>query len=249
MRYDPRLRRMSTLLRATLSPGGIVVGGVVAAAGLAVGVGLPWVVAAGLVAWGTNAWSKLKDPRVLGALVAPEFSRSLSALEPEYRRVMVSGLEAKKNFEDAVAQLAEGDRDDFGGMRVRIIGSLEKLHDSLVWAQRAGSFLSRSRPDRLRQRMDGLAPDSIIARDLREQLDEIDEIARRRDEILAKSAATVTGIDTLAVKVGSLALDMAAPGEHGTTDDIRAMRTELDSYLAGLDEIQEALRTLPPQGR
>lgn len=250
VRFDPRVRRASTFARATLSPTGIVVGAGIAGVGLALGIGLPWVIGAGLVAWGTSAWTKFKDPAFVGALVGPEFSRNLSALEPEYRKVMVSGLEAKEHFEEAVAGLPEQEADDFGGMRYRIISSLEKMYDSLLWAQRAGSFLRRARPERLRDRMDGLASDSIIVRDLRAQLEEITEISQRRDETLARSTATITGIETLAVKVGSMALDLASPGEsQETTDDIRAMQAELDSYLTGLDEIQAALQTLPPQVR
>ena len=227
-----------------------MVGAGIAAVGIALGIGLPWVIGAGVVAWGTSAWTKFKDPTFVGALVGPEFSRNLSALEPEYRKVMVSGLEAKEHFEEAVSHLPDQEADDFGGMRYRIISSLEKMYDSLMWAQRAGAFLRRARPDRLQARMEGLAEDSIVARDLRDQLDEITEIDRRRTETLARSTATITGIETLAVKVGSLALDISSPGEtHGTQDDIRAMQAELDSYLTGLDEIQAALQTLPPQVR
>lgn len=250
VKYDPRVRRASTFARATLSPTGLVVGAGIAWIGLALGIGLPWVIGAGLVAWATSAWTKFKDPTFVGALVGPEFSRNISALEPDYRKIMLSGLEAKEHFEVAVAGLPEREADDFGGMRYRIISSLEKMYDSLLWAQRAGGFLRRARPERLRDRMEGLAPDSIIVRDLRDQLSEIEEIAQRRDETLAKSTATITGIETLAVKVGSMALDLASPGQSdATTDDIRAMQAELDSYLVGLDEIQAALQTLPPQVR
>jgi hypothetical protein len=66
-------------------------------------------------------------------------------------------------------------------------------------------------------------------------------------EILTRSAATITGIETLAVKVGSLALESTAPGELGHTDDVAQLRSELDGYLEGLEEIQDALQTLPPQ--
>jgi hypothetical protein len=49
------------------------------------------------------------------------------------------------------------------------------------------------------------------------------------------------------VKVGSLALESTAPGELGHTDDVAQLRSELDGYLEGLEEIQDALQTLPPQ--
>ncbi|MDH3517928.1 MAG: hypothetical protein OEM66_03290, partial [Acidimicrobiia bacterium] len=76
-------------------------------------------------------------------------------------------------------------------------------------------------------------------------LEEIEEVEERRRETMARSFATVTGIETLAVKVGSLALESSAPGDHA--GDMRDLRRELDGYLEGLEEIQQVLRTLPPQ--
>lgn len=251
LRHDPRVRRGRIVAKATLSPAGVVTGGALAGIGIAAGIGLPWVIAAAVGAWLTSVVLHLRDPRLIGALVAPDFGKDISKLEGEYRRSMVAGLDARARFEAAAAQLDEDEdeslgSDDFGGMRVRIINALDRLYDSLLWAQRAGAFLASVNPNGLQQRLLDLPKNSPIARELEAQLDEAKEVDRKRREILARSSTTITGIETLAIKVGSLALDVSAPGRGDHLDDIGAMRQELDGYLQGLEEIQSALDVLPP---
>jgi hypothetical protein len=251
LRHDPRVRRGRILAKATLSPAGVVTGGALAGIGLAAGIALPWVIAAAVGAWLTSAVLHLRDPKLIGALVAPDFGKDMTRLTGEYRRSMVAGLDARARFEAATAQLDEDDddslgSDDFGGMRVRIINALDRLYDSLVWAQRAGEFLASVDPDGLQRRLLDLPKASPIARELEAQLEEARDIDRKRREIVARSSTTITGIETLAIKVGSLALDVSAPGRHDHLDDIGAIRRELDGYLHGLEEIQSALEILPP---
>ncbi len=245
MRYDPRVRRGSRLLSATLSPAGLLTGGGLAAVGLVAGIGLPWVVGAGVAAWLTSVVLHLRDPALLSSMMAPEFDRDLRALDGTHRRMMLAGLQARDRFEQAVGTLE--DSTGYGGMSTRLNGALERLYDSLLWAQRAGSFLERNSPDALRQRIGAAGPGSRLAAELAAQLEEVTEIERRRSETLQRSAATVTGIETLAVKVGTLALESSAPGGVDHHDDVGQLRAELDGYLEGLEEIQDALRTLPPQ--
>lgn len=245
LRYDSRVRRGKLLARATTSPAGLVAGGILAGVGLATGIGIPWVVGAAVVAWGTSVVLHLRDPKLVSALLAPDFDRDLGALDADHRRFVLAGLQARDRFEDAVGGLPSGE--DFAGMRVRVNDALERLYDSVLWAQRAAAFLRSAQPDSIRDRIQAAGPGTRLAQELEHQLEEVAEVERRRAETLARSTATVTGIETLAVKVGSLALDVSAPGELGHTDDIGQLRSELDGYLAGLEEIQETLRTLPPQ--
>lgn len=245
LRFDPRVRRGKLLARATLSPAGLVTGAGLAGVGLALGIGLPWVVGAGLAAWATSIILHLRDPKLVSALLAPQFDRDLGKLDSEHRPYMVSGLVARERFEEAVAGLP--DRGDFEGMKVRVNDALGRLYDSLRWAQRAAAFLRTADPARIRARIVAAGPGTRLAQELEAQLHEVEDVERRREETLQRAAATVTGIETLAVKVGTLALETTAPGELGHADDIRQLRSELDGYLAGLEEIQDALKSLPPQ--
>jgi hypothetical protein len=246
LRYDSRVRRGKLLAKATTSPTGLVVGGVLAAIGLATPLTWPWVAGAALAGWLTSVALHLRDPKLVSSLLAPDFERDLGALDQEHRRYMVAGLQARDRFEQTVASLPDGD--DFVGMKVRVNDALERLYDSLVWAQRAAGFLRTVNPASIRQRAQAAGPGTRLSQELEAQLEEVDDIERRRNEIISRSAATVTGIETLSVKVGSLALETTAPGaEEGHLDDIRQLRSELDGYLQGLEEIQDALRTLPPQ--
>lgn len=245
LRYDPSVRRGKLLAKATLSPAGLVSGGALAALGLAVGIGLPWVIGAAVAAWGTSVVLHMRDPKLVSALLAPDFDRDLGALDREHRRYMLSGLQARDRFEAAVATLPEGN--EFAGMKVRVNDALGRLYDSLVWTQRAADFLESVRPDTLRQRIQGAGPGTRIAQELEAQMEEVEDIERKRNEALARSSTTITGIETLAVKVGTLALESSAPGHVDHVDDIGQLRSELDGYLEGLEEIQDALRTLPPQ--
>jgi len=245
IRHDKRVRRGKLLAKATTSPAGLVSGGLLAAVGLASGIAWPWVAGSALAAWLTSVVLHLRDPKLVSALLAPDFDRDVGALDQEHRRYMLSGLEARGRFESAVASLS--DSEDFAGMKVRVNDALERLYDSLMWAQRAADFLRSFDPSSIRNRARAAGPGTRLAQELEAQLEEVDDIEQRRNETLARSAATVTGIETLAVKVGSLALDSSAPGELGHVDDVRQLRSELDGYLAGLEEIQDVLQTLPPQ--
>lgn len=242
--HDPAVRRGAILVRATLSPVGLGAAAVLGVIGAAIGIGIPWVVGAGLAAWATSVVLHLRDPRLISSLLAPQVDRDIGALRGEHRRLMLAGLAARDRFEREVAALP--DASDFAGMGVRITDALERLYDSLRWSQRADDFLRSVEEGRLRQRLSDIDPDSPVAAELRAQMTEVTEITRRREEAMARSAATVTGIETLTVKVGSLALGVSAPGELGATG-VGELRAELDRYLAGLEEIQDSLRALPPQ--
>lgn len=244
LRHDARVRRGKLLARATTSPSGIVAGGILAGAGLLIGIGLPWVAGAALLAWGTSVVLHLRDPRLVSALLAPDFERDLGRLDGEHRRYVLAGLHARERFEQAVDGLP--DAEGFSGMKVRVNDALERLYDSVLWAQRAADFLRVAQADSIRDRIRAAGPGTRLAEELEHQLEEVADVERKRAETLARSTATVTGIETLAVKVGSLALDATAPGELGHADDISQLRSELDGYLEGLEEIQETLRTLPP---
>jgi hypothetical protein len=246
LRYDSRVRRGKLLAKATTSPAGLVAGGVLAAIGLATPLTWPWVAGAAVGAWLTSVVLHLRDPKLVSSLLAPDFDRDLRALDVEHRRYMVAGLQARDRFEQTVAGLP--DAEDFVGMKVRVNDALERLYDSLVWAQRAAGFLRAVDPASIRERARAAGPGTRLSQELEAQLEEVDEVERRRNEILSRSAATVTGIETLSVKVGTLALESSAPGaEMDHVDDVRQLRSELDGYLEGLEEIQDALKTLPPQ--
>ncbi len=245
LRHDARVRRGKLLAKATTSPAGLVTGGALAAVGLSTGIGWPWVVGSALAAWLTSVVLHLRDPKLISSLLAPDFEKDLGALDAEHRRYMLSGLEARERFEGAVESLS--DTENFAGMKVRVNDALERLYDSLLWAQRAAGFLRVVDAGSIRDRARAAGPGTRLAQELEAQLEEVDDVERRRSEILSRSAATVTGIETLAVKVGSLALESTAPGELGHVDDVSQLRRELDGYLAGLEEIQDALQTLPPQ--
>lgn len=245
LRYDPRVRKGSRLAKATLSPAGLLTGAALAGLGAISGIGLPWVIGAGLTAWLTSVVLHLRDPELVSSMLAPDFDRDLRALDSDHRPMMVAGLEARDRFDEAVASLA--DTTGYGGMSARINGALERLYDSLLWAQRAAGFLVNHPPEVLKRRIAAAGPGTRLAEELAAQMEEVAEIERRRAETLQRSAATVTGIETLAVKVGTVALEASAPGPAGQHDEISQLRSELDGYLEGLEEIQDALKTLPPQ--
>ncbi len=245
-RWDPRVRRGRRLLKATTSPTGLVTGGAVAAIGLAVGIGTPWLVGAGLAAWLTSVVLHLRDPKLLGSLLAPEFDRDLSALDDQHLPAMVAALTARDRFEAAAADMP-GD-EAFGGMRARVTDVLHRLYDSVMWTQRADRFLASVDEESLNRRMRDLPSSSPLAVELAEQASEIEAVRQRRKETAARIAASITGIETLALKMGSLALGAAeGPGEAVPAGEVRALREELDAYAGGLEEIEQDLRrALPP---
>ena len=240
-RWNPRVRKGALLARATLSPWGLVAGGGLAGIGLATGIGLPFVIAAGAVAWFTSVVLHLRDPVLVRSLMAPEFDRDLGVLDEEHRAYMTSGLAARDRFEAAVADLPG--KDQFGGMRARVTEALRRMYDSVVWTQRADRFLATVNPEALERRLHA-ARGSAVASELQEQLTEIEHIRARREDTISQITATTAGIETLAVKMGGLALDSSAPGRFGvSTAEVRRLRQELDTYVDALAEVE---RTLPP---
>jgi hypothetical protein len=223
------------------------VGGGLAGIGIAAGIGLPWVIAAAVVAWLTSVALHLRDPHLLSSLRAPEFDRDLSALDDEHLRYMTSALEARDRFEAALDDLPG--RREFGGMRVRVTEALRRLYDSVAWSQRAARFLDSVDEQQLEERLEGLPDRSPVAEELVEQLEEVASIRTRRQEVLARISGTITGIETLGVKVGSLALGATAPGTViSQAGEIRQMRKELDTHIDALAEVESTLpEELPPQ--
>ena len=197
-----------------------------------------WVVSASLAAWATSAALRFRDPMLLSSLLAPEFERDLTVLDGEHLRHMVQALRARDRFEAAVAGLA--DAADFSGMQTRVTGALGRLYDSIIWAQRASSFLRAIDERSLRATMQGLPPTSPVVVEIREQLEEVETIQARRAEVLAKVRTTVTGIDTLAIKAASWALGTSVPGGRHDAE-VRELRQQLDAYVDGLEEIERSL--------
>jgi len=239
-RYGPTARRGALLAKATLSPGGLIVGGVLATIGLLSGIGIPWVIAAAVAAWGTTTGLALRDPKLVRGLLAPQFDRDLGALDREHLGYMTAAFAARDRFEQATADMPR--EAEFGGMQARLKVALEQLYDSVVWAQRADVFLRGLDEAALRERL-RRAP-RALAGELQEQVETVDAIRARRDDTLARIAATTTGIETLAVKVAGLAL---GTGTEGPEQDVAALRHELDAYVDGLAEIEAELKlSLPP---
>lgn len=245
-RWDPRIRRSRRLLKATTSPTGLVTGGAVAAIGLAIGIGTPWLVGAGLAAWLTSVVLHLRDPKLLGSLLAPEFDRDLSALDDRHLPAMVAALTARDRFEEAAADMPG--HDEFAGMRARVTEVLHRLYDSVMWTQRADRFLASVDEESLTRRMRDLPPTSPVVTELAEQAAEIAGVRQRRKETAARMTASITGIETLALKMGSLALGAAdSSSEAVPAAEVRALQEELDAYAGGLEEIEQDLRrALPP---
>ena len=244
-RWNPRVRKGALLARATLSPWGLVAGGGLAGLGLALGVGLPFVVGAGVVAWATSVVLHLRDPQLVSSLLAPEFDRDLGVLDEEHRGYMTAALAARDRFEAAVADLPG--RDQFGGMRARVTEALRRMYDSVVWTQRADRFLGTVDAAALERRLRA-AHGTAVAEELQEQLEEIEHIRARREETVSQLSATTAGIETLAVKMGGLALDTAAPGRFGvSTAEVRRLREELDTYVDALAEVEKSLPATIPE--
>ena len=247
MSWDPRVRRGKLLARATLSPAGLATGGLLAGLGLAAGIGLPFVVGAGIAAWATSAILHLRDPKLLGSLFEPQFDRDLTSLDRDHVRYMTAALEARDRFEEAARGIPDGD--DFAGMRTRVTEAINRLYDSVMWAQRANVFLDSVDEGAVQRRILALPPNSAVGVELGEQLEETRAIRRRRDETISRITATITGIETMAVKMASFALGSAALGtDPSVGDEIRHLRENLDTYIDGLAEIEDSFpERLPPQ--
>ena len=239
LKYDPRVRRGALLLRATVSPAGLLTGGALAGIGLVSGIGLPFVIGAGVAAWLTSVFLHLRDPKLVSAVLEPQFDRDLTVLDGEHLQYMTAALHARDRFEDAATEVGGGE--EFGGMRVRVTDALHRLYDSVVWSQRAAAFLAAVDAQGLVRRLRSLPENSPVAVEIGEQLEEVENIGARRNETLSRVAATVTGIETLAVKMGAAAL--GAQSADAATQDIRELRSQLDAYVDGLEEVERDLRS------
>ncbi len=240
MRWDSS----STTLRVLFSPKVLVVPALAAAAGLWTGLGLGWVVGAAVVAWIGVASLRLRGPSVVSGLLAPGFDRDVSKLDRDHRRYLIAGLAARDRFDEAVAGFGLGE--EFGGMQLRIVEALDRLYDSLAWAQQAARFVRDADRPALERRLAAVDPESPVARELSAQLAEIDGVRRRRRAVLDQAAATVTGLETLATKMRALALQTGTPDGRGVVEVVGDLKDELDSYVAALAEIETELHRLPP---
>jgi hypothetical protein len=132
-------------------------------------------------------------------------------------------------------------------MRARVTEALRRMYDSVVWTQRADRFLATVNADSLERRLRA-ARGTAVADELQAQLQEIEHIRARREETISQLTATTAGIETLAVKMGGLALDTAAPGRYGvSTAEVRRLREELDTYVDALAEVEKSLPATIPE--
>jgi limonene-1,2-epoxide hydrolase len=135
---------------------------------------------------------------------------------------------------------------EYGGMHARVTETLRRMYDSVVWVQRASRFLGAVSEKDLEARIRAVGT-TRVKEELQAQLEEVGRVRQRRDDTMARITATATGIDTLAVKVQSIALDAASPDQG--VDEVRALREELDAYDAGLAELEQHLREILPESR
>ncbi len=238
-RYDKRVRRGRLLAKATLSPAGLATGGALVAIGAAT-VGWPFAIAAGVAAWLTSVVLHLRDPKLVSSLLAPDFDRDLSVLDSQHLPLMEAALAARDQFEEAVRTSGQ----DLAGMQVRITDVLSRLYDSVVWAQRANRFLSSVDQRGLVERYQNADPSSQLGQELAAQVEEIRKVATRRQETVDRVHATITGIETLAVKAASLALQTDALEQPG--GELGELRRQLEAFESGLAEVERSLRTAIP---
>ena len=240
-RYNPVTRKSRCLLRAMFSPAGVVATAGLIGGGLALGLSAPFVAGAAVVGFVASALMHLRDPKLAASMVAPEFDRDLSRLDAEHLPLMVSGLEARDRLEHAMESWTGGENE---GMMARVTETLRKLYDSVLWVQRADKFLSTVDERRLLARLSELSP-GPLREEMEAQVREVTNIRARREEAVSRVVATTTGIDTLAVKAHSIALTSTGPDQ--TTDEVAALRAELNAYARGLEEIEEHLQDALPQ--
>ena len=189
----------------------------------------------------------LRDPQLVSSLLAPEFDRDLGVLDEEHRAYMTSALAARDRFEAAVADLPG--KDQFGGMRARVTEALRRMYDSVVWTQRADRFLATVDAAALERRLraaHGARRWPTSCRSSWTRSSTSGRAARRPSRSCPPPSA---GIETLAVKMGGLALDTAAPGRFGvSTAEVRRLREELDTYVDALAEVEKSLpATIPDE--
>ncbi len=240
-RYNPATRKGRRLVRAVFTPAGVVATGGLIGAGLLLGVPAMFIAGAGLVGFVTSALLHLRDPKLAAQMVAPEFDRELSALDANHLPLMVAGLEARDRLEQAVGSWSGGEHE---GLVARVTETLRRMYDTVLWLQRADRFLGSVDESRLMGRMQALPPGQV-REELEAQVSEVAAIRQRREEVEGRIMATVTGIDTLALKAHSIALHTSGPGEP--VDEVRQLREELNSYTQGLAEIEHHLREVLPQ--
>ncbi|HKX74569.1 MAG TPA: hypothetical protein VJR05_04185 [Acidimicrobiia bacterium] len=240
-RYSPATRRSRRLLRSMFSPAGVVATGGLIGAGLLLGVPVAFIAGAGVVGFVTSAILHLRDPKLAARMVAPEFDRDLSALDSDHLPLMVAALEARDRLEHAVDAWSGGENE---GLLARVTETLRRMYDTVLWLQRADRFLGSVDEKRLAARLASLS-EGPVQEELAAQLAEVTNIRQRRDEVAGRILATTTGIDTLALKAHSLALNTSGPGQP--TDEIRTLREELNAYTEGLEEVEHHLRQVLPQ--
>lgn len=239
-KYNPLARKGSKLLRAMITPSGVLATTGLVAGGLALGISVPFVAGAAAVGFVVSALLHLRDPKLAAAMVAPEFDRDLSRLDPAHRPLMLHGLEARDRLESAINEWQGGENE---GLMARVTETLRKIYDSVLWLQRADHFLASVDQRRLLERIRSL-PEGPVREEMTAQAQEVHNIQERRDEVISRIIATTTGIDTLAVKAHSLALTTSDPDQ--TIDEVRQLRAELNAYAEGLDEIDEHLQQVVP---
>jgi len=240
-RYNPATRKSRRLLRAVFTPPGVLAAGGLVGAGALLHISPIFIAVAGLIGFVTSALLHLRDPKLAAQMVAPEFDRDLSVLDPAHLPLMVAGLEARDRLEQAAESWSGGENE---GLIARVTETLRRMYDTVLWLQRADRFLGSVDENRLTVRMEGL-PAGQVREELEAQVSEVVSIRQRRDEVEGRIMATVTGIDTLALKAHSIALHATGPGEP--VDEVRQLREELNSYTRGLAEIEHHLREVLPQ--
>ncbi|MGQ0848769.1 MAG: hypothetical protein ACT4OP_06575 [Actinomycetota bacterium] len=240
-RYSPVSRKGRRLLRAMFTPSGVLATIGLVGGGLLLGIPITFIAGAGAVGFVTSAILHLRDPRLAAAMVAPEFDRDLSKLDPEHLPIMVAGLEARDRLEEAMETWQPGENE---GLTARVTETLRRMYDSVLWVQKADRFLSTVDERRLTGRLKNL-PSGAVREEIEAQIGEVAGIRRRRDEVVSRILATTTGIDTLSVKAHSIALTSSGPDQ--TIDEVRQLRQELNAYARGLEEIEDHLRQVLPE--
>jgi hypothetical protein len=240
-RYNRVTRKGRRLLRAMLTPPGILATVGLVGGGILLSIPAAFIAGAGAVGFVTSALLHLRDPKLAAAMVAPEFDRQLSALDADHLPLMVGALEARDRLEEAMETWQGGENE---GLMARVTETLRRMYESVMWVQKADRFLSTVDERRLAGRMSNL-PAGPVREEMEAQVGEVTGIRHRRDEVMSKILATTTGIDTLAVKAHSIALRSTGPDE--TVDEVRRLREELNAYTAGLEEVEEHLRQVLPE--
>jgi hypothetical protein len=240
-RYSPATRRSRRLLRAMFTPSGILATIGLVGGGLLLGIPAGFIAGAGAIGFVTSALLHLRDPKLMAAMMAPHFDRDLTALDAEHLPMMVGALQARDRLEQAMESWTGGENE---GLLARVTETVRRMYDMVIWVQRADRFLRSVDEKHLENRLATTAA-GPLRDELEAQAKEVVGIRTRREEIASRVIATTSGIETLAVKAHSVALQSSGPGEP--IDEIRQLREELTAYTDGLAEIEHHLRTVLPQ--